>query len=67
MTILGHFPSVGQINVVQVIKHVASGTIEEKINELQEKKRHLIEQIIDSEEKAYSTLTEEDIREILMI
>lgn len=67
MTILGHFPSVGQINVVQVIKIVASGPIEDKINELQEKKRHLIEQIIDSEEKASSTLTEEDIREILMI
>jgi len=46
---------------------VARGTIEEKINELQEKKRHLIEEIIDSEEKASSTLTEEDIREILMI
>ena len=58
---------IGQTNVVQVIKLVARGTIEEKMNELQEKKRHLIEEIIDSEEKASSTLTEEDIREILMI
>ena len=41
----------GQKNVVQVIKFVARGTIEEKMNELQEKKRHLIEEIIDSEEK----------------
>ena len=57
----------GQTNVVQVIKLVARGTIEEKMNELQEKKRHLIEEIIDSKEKASSTLTEEDIREILMI
>jgi SNF2 family DNA or RNA helicase len=57
----------GQKNVVQVIKLVARGTIEEKMNELQEKKRHLIEEIIDSEEKIMSTLSEEDIREILMI
>ena len=57
----------GQKNVVQVIKLVARGTIEEKMNELQEKKRELIADIIDSEEKASATLTEEDIREILMI
>ncbi|MGE7764989.1 SNF2 helicase associated domain-containing protein [Peribacillus sp. NPDC096540] len=57
----------GQKNVVQVIKLVARGTIEEKMNELQEKKRHLIEEIIDPEVKSSSALTEEDIREILMI
>jgi SNF2 family DNA or RNA helicase len=58
---------IGQTNDVQVIKLVARGTIEEKMNELQEKKRNLIEEIIDSKEKSSSTLTEEDIREILMI
>jgi SNF2 family DNA or RNA helicase len=57
----------GQKNIVQVIKLVARGTIEEKMNELQDKKRHLIEEIIDSDEKVMSTFTEEDIREILMI
>jgi SNF2 family DNA or RNA helicase len=57
----------GQINVVQVIKLVARGTIEEKMNELQEKKRELIEEIIESKDKGSSSLTEEDIREILMI
>ncbi|MBT2729880.1 DEAD/DEAH box helicase [Bacillus sp. ISL-75] len=57
----------GQKNIVQVIKLVARGTIEEKMNELQDKKRHLIEEIIGSDEKVMSTLTEEDIREILMI
>lgn len=58
----------GQKNVVQVIKLVARGTIEEKMNELQEKKRLLIEEIIDSDDKLLSsTLTEEDIREILRI
>ncbi|WP_141433945.1 DEAD/DEAH box helicase [Bacillus sp. 03113] len=58
---------IGQKNVVQVIKLVARGTIEEKINELQEKKRHLTEEIIDSEVKVLSTLNEEDLREIFMI
>ncbi|MGM9924458.1 MAG: SNF2 helicase associated domain-containing protein [Bacillus sp. (in: firmicutes)] len=57
----------GQKNAVQVIKLVARGTIEDKMNELQEKKRHLIEEIIHPEDKASSRLTEEDIREILMI
>lgn len=58
---------IGQTNEVQVIKLVAKGTIEDKMNELQEKKRRLVEELIDAEEKATSTLTEEDIREILMI
>ncbi|MGG3564333.1 DEAD/DEAH box helicase [Neobacillus rhizosphaerae] len=57
----------GQKNVVQVIKLVAQGTIEEKMNELQDKKRDLIDEVIDSDEKVMATLTEEDIREILMI
>jgi SNF2 family DNA or RNA helicase len=58
---------IGQKKNVQVIKLVARGTIEEKMNELQEKKRNLIEEIIDSSENTFTTLTEEDIREILMI
>lgn len=58
---------IGQEKVVQVIKLVARGTIEEKMNELQEKKKNLIEEIIDSKENANAMLTEEDIREILMI
>lgn len=58
---------IGQKNVVQVIKLFARGTIEEKMNELQEKKRNLIEEIIDYKEKSSFTLTEEDIKEILMI
>ncbi|MBM7651530.1 DEAD/DEAH box helicase [Neobacillus cucumis] len=57
---------IGQKNIVQVIKLVTRGTIEEKISELQDKKRNLIEEIIDSStEKDTSLLTEEDIREIL--
>ncbi|MGG4491217.1 SNF2 helicase associated domain-containing protein [Metabacillus idriensis] len=58
---------IGQKNSVQVIKLVSRGTIEEKMNELQEKKRQLIEEMIDPEEKESTALTEEDIREILKI
>ena len=48
----------GQKNTVQVIKLIARGTIEEKMNELQEKKRHLVEEIIDSDEdRAMAALT----------
>ncbi len=57
----------GQKQDVQVIKLIARGTIEEKMNELQEKKRNLIKTVIDPEEKAPATLTEADIREILML
>ncbi|PLS01663.1 DEAD/DEAH box helicase [Neobacillus cucumis] len=57
---------IGQKNTVQVIKLVTRGTIEEKMSELQDKKRHLIEEIIQSSnEQKTSLLTEEDIREIL--
>lgn len=55
----------GQKNTVQVIKLISRGTIEEKMNELQDKKRNMIEEII--EEKSSAVLTEEDIREILQI
>ncbi|MFE8700122.1 SNF2 helicase associated domain-containing protein [Cytobacillus sp. FJAT-54145] len=58
---------IGQDNTVQVIKLVTRGTIEEKMNELQEKKKHLIKEILDPAEKGSATLTEEDIRELLMI
>lgn len=58
---------IGQANVVQVIKLISRGTVEEKINELQERKRELVEEIIDSKEEVSSAFTEDDIREILMI
>ncbi|MGV3464334.1 MAG: SNF2 helicase associated domain-containing protein [Heyndrickxia sp.] len=58
---------IGQQNTVQVIKLISRGTIEEKINELQDKKRHLIDEIIHPDEGGALSLTEEDIREILMI
>ena len=58
---------IGQKKVVQVIKLVAQGTIEEKMLELQQRKKDLIDEVIQPGEKAISTLTEEDIRELLEI
>ena len=55
----------GQEKIVQVIKLVSKGTIEEKMNELQAKKKALISDILNVEGKELSTITEEDIREIL--
>lgn len=56
----------GQKRTVQVIKLVARGTIEEKMNELQEKKKNLIGEIIDSNERINSALSEDDLRDLLM-
>lgn len=57
----------GQKNPVHVIKLIAKGTIEEKINDLQERKRDLVDGIIGTANPSNATLTEEDIREILLL
>src|SRR5699024_5226118 len=57
----------GQKNVVQVIRMIAEGTIEEKINEMQQKKRELIDQVIQPGDSMLSSLSEEDVRELLNI
>ena len=57
----------GQKNDVQVIKLVARGTIEEKMNDLQEKKKNLIGEVLQDGEESLSSITEQDIREILLI
>lgn len=58
---------IGQRNVVQIIRLVTQGTVEEKMYELQQKKKHLIEEVIQPGQEALSTLTEDEIREILRI
>jgi len=58
---------IGQKKVVQVFKLVAQGTIEEKMLQLQQRKKDLIEEIIRPGETSVSSLTEEDIRELLEI
>lgn len=57
----------GQKKVVQVFRLITEGTIEEKIYDLQQKKRELIDQVIQPGETMLSSLSEEDIREILNI
>ncbi|RNB92317.1 helicase SNF [Brevibacillus fluminis] len=58
---------IGQKNVVQIIRLVTQGTVEDKMFELQQKKKNLIEEVIKPGQEELSALTEEDIREILMI
>lgn len=55
----------GQKNVVQVIRFITEGTIEEKIYELQQKKRELIDQVIQPGETMLSSLSEDDVRQLL--
>ncbi|ALX49770.1 helicase SNF2 [Lentibacillus amyloliquefaciens] len=57
----------GQKNVVQVIRLITEGTIEEKIYELQQKKRELIDEVIQPGESMLSSLSEEDVRELLSL
>jgi SNF2 family DNA or RNA helicase len=61
----GRAHRIGQKNVVQVIKLISQGTIEEKIYDLQQKKKELIEQVIQPGETMLSSLTEEELRELL--
>lgn len=55
---------IGQNNSVQVIKLITQGTVEEKINVLQTKKKKLIEAVIQPGETMLSKLTEQELREL---
>jgi hypothetical protein len=57
----------GQTKVVQVIRLVAQGTVEEKMYELQQKKKNLIDEVIKPGQQALTAFSEQEIREILMI
>ncbi|MCH5212050.1 MAG: SNF2 helicase associated domain-containing protein [Oscillospiraceae bacterium] len=52
---------IGQTRSVQVIKLAARGTIEEKIIELQEKKRLLADDIIRVNTETFASLTDEEV------
>lgn len=59
---------IGQTKTVEVVKLIAKGTIEERILELQEKKKLLSEKLIENNntnEHMLSSLTEEDILHLL--
>ena len=55
---------IGQKNAVQVIKLIAQGTVEEKINALQAKKKALIDTVIQPGETMLSKLSEQELREL---
>ena len=60
---------IGQTKTVSVIKLVTKGTIEERIIELQDKKKILSENLIEgkNDSESLSSLTEKDIRNLLSI
>jgi SNF2 family DNA or RNA helicase len=58
---------IGQRNVVQVFKLITKDTIEEKIFELQQKKKDLINAVIQEGETIISKLSEEELMELLKI
>ncbi len=58
---------IGQKNVVQVIKLITQGTIEEKIFELQQKKKKMIETIIQPGETMLSKMSQDEIEDIFGI
>jgi SNF2 family DNA or RNA helicase len=55
---------IGQNNSVQVIRLLTQGTIEEKVNALQAKKKELIDAVIQPGETMLSKLTEQELKEI---
>ncbi|WP_204502166.1 SNF2 helicase associated domain-containing protein [Aquibacillus albus] len=63
----GRAHRIGQKNVVQVIRLITEGTIEEKIYEMQQKKRALVDQIIQPGETMLSKLSEQELRELLEV
>ena len=59
---------IGQKNNVEVIKLISKGTIEEKILELQQKKKILSDKVIEGEDmdkNVISKLTEKELKELL--
>ncbi len=56
----------GQTEKVECYRLITRGTIEEKIQELQENKKNLVKTVLDGNESR-ANLTVEDIREILGI
>lgn len=58
---------IGQKNKVQVIKLITKGTIEEKIFQLQEKKKEMIDKVITEGETLITKLSEEEIMSLFEV
>lgn len=56
---------IGQKNIVQVIRFIAKGTIEERIFELQQKKQALVDALIQPGEQLLNKLTTEEMKALL--
>lgn len=63
----GRAHRMGQKKVVQVYRLITKGTIEEKIHALQQRKRELIENVIQPGETNFTSLSENEIRELLNV
>jgi len=55
---------IGQDKVVQVLKLITQGTIEEKVYQLQEKKKELIESVIQPGETWLAKMSEQELRNL---
>lgn len=53
---------IGQDKPVFIYKFIARETVEEKILQLQERKRELVEQLISAEGSFFKSLTKEDVQ-----
>ena len=57
---------IGQENKVQIIYLIARGTIEEKMEEVKQGKRKLIEKLIKPGQKAITSLSREELKKLLL-
>ncbi|MBB6695592.1 DEAD/DEAH box helicase [Cohnella xylanilytica] len=58
---------IGQKKVVQVIRLVAQGTVEDKMYELQRRKSNLLDEVVQAGSESLSALSEQDVRELLSL
>jgi SNF2 family DNA or RNA helicase len=56
---------IGQKNTVYSVKLIAEGTVEEKVLELQKKKKAVIDATVESDEAVLKTMSWEDVSELL--
>lgn len=63
----GRAHRIGQRKVVEVWRMIAEGTIEERMNALQQEKRELFQKVIQGNDAQLQSMTENDIRLILSV